>query len=281
MVRQLAYFKNIYTYTLHKEQIIQLMHEQWIIVEENFLCFCNTANHEALHNMRVAIKKIKAITWLQDKHRNSDVQKKCMTSIVSIFKHAGKIRNAHLNLTYCMNHPLEYGKLAESQQRIIQTNFKLFVAKQALYIRQIHQSETCLKVNYVPISCKDASLLIENRTQKIIRHFGAAPTLQPTILHAYRKKIKSIIAIHKIFLPHTKHKMLKHTKQWDKLQDTIGAWHDLELFQNQLRSRHLEKKGISDFEMLVQQQLTTAQRLATKLVKIYTGKKMSGKMGSR
>jgi CHAD domain-containing protein len=184
--------------------------------------FGESGDPEALHQLRLDIKKVKAFVQMvkdcSGKRASKDVD-----LLKKMFRQAGKIRDAnnHLQLlesfhSVAAEYKTEQAQLrtaaaAEFQQKAGEYRKKGKKAGRRL-LADIHSIRTrCIKDWYAA---------------RLIR-IGVLLTASGDQLHSARKRIKELLYVERL-LPAALVKELRLNRDYlDKLQDAIGQWHDM------------------------------------------------------
>lgn len=189
------------------------------------------SSEEALHKLRVSLKKIKAVLqYLQTIHPSKT--KKIKHSLRPLFREAGALRELRLRINWLQKK--HYTKLIESGQLL-----KKLEKKGALFTADTDKWEKILIRNQ-----KKLSTLTKKEHQHEIYFYVLSlkiaveetPPKNATEWHEYRKLIKHLLyTLHWLSdagrLNLLSVRMYKH---FDKLQEAIGLWHDTEDWEHRL-----------------------------------------------
>ena len=203
---------------------------QWQDMTGYLKSFLLEARQEDLHSFRVQIKRLRALFTILDDGGN-DLQL-FFKPVRKIFREAGIIRNAHINLKLGDAYQIKNEQFENSQRQIIETgvvNFKLNGLKFLKKIDKAHRSIS-RNLEFIP--------------NKTIRHFYKENLDEINIalahktfdegLHTSRKKIKTLVYNHKFTAPVVEKDLTFNNAYLDELQGAIGDWHDnilaIELF---------------------------------------------------
>jgi len=98
--------------------------------------------------------------------------------------------------------------------------------KHHTYLKTLRRIEKTLSSNFQDIKNKVILRLYKKYLKKLARSF-AQPTNRAANLHKNRKQMKMLLYFHAVLpLPMVK-KLRLNTSYLDRLQDTIGQWHDI------------------------------------------------------
>ena len=144
--------------------------------------------------------------------------------VKKIFKHCGLIRNAYINLQLGERYHLESEQFKNSQQLIIDNGTLELKALENKYLKTI-------KVVYARIN-EDFKMISNNcinefYNQNLEQVAGMLDQLEfNEALHTARKQIKTLLYNRKVAQKALAGKLQVNNDYLDKLQDSIGNWHD-------------------------------------------------------
>lgn len=234
---------------MQNSQIHTYFQTQTEIFEQNFELTKQDANEEAIHDMRVSIKRLLTLFKFLDFCTNQKFKfKKSLNYLTKIFKQAAKLRDIQISIliiqsleesliinlrewkkTYLKNEQKEKNKLKKklnlcNQKKIISIfdeNNKIIKS-----IQKVNDLDN-LSAKYKAIRIHKINLLLHNNNKYID-------------YHKIRKQIKQISYLTEIenigssYIPE-----LENIKQLAKL---LGDWHDITVFL-----KYAEKKQNSDY----------------------------------
>jgi CHAD domain-containing protein len=173
--------------------------------EDNLRKFAGSQDAEALHQLRVALKKIKALAHFS---RGCGGKKmvRDFAGLKPMFKEAGVIRDADKT----------------NQEELRTTTTRHFVAHIKQYRRQGKRAGKRLvsTVRAVPTSC------IRDWYARQIVSTGILLIATGDELHRARKQIKEMLYMEKILPDALRVELRLDTGYLDRLQEAIGEWHD-------------------------------------------------------
>jgi CHAD domain-containing protein len=85
------------------KQEVKYIDREWEQMRARLKAFLETGDQEELHKFRVQTKKLRAMLMLFEKTSKEHGLLKHFKPVRKIFKHAGNIRNAHVNLEQARN----------------------------------------------------------------------------------------------------------------------------------------------------------------------------------
>lgn len=252
--------------SIQKQYLVQ----HWENLETQFNRFCEVQDAEALHQFRVACKKIHALLKLQSIQEEGKACLDEFQTVREVFQHAGKIREAQLHLAN-----LEELRIKESGIRnALRETISYQTAKFALKRRWYSQT---MEAAFEKIKDKLLALDDELAASFLYYHLRAAGKNCQKVyflgtLHDTRKSIKTVQHLREIFPDYQ-----VNWEYLDALQGKIGTWHDLHrtylyiynkgasansctLIRNAQQELVLEIKGlIKKFEAEIKKQEVVAQ----------------------
>lgn len=254
---------------VHKVTVQHFFDNQCAQLLQGLHDYCNTADSDALHTLRLMIKKLKSIVWLQNKCNKNQRFKSCIMPINKLFATLGSIRHAQLSQQFYTTHMPHCSILIQHQEKIAKKNFEELLIALPCYAKEVNKAAGILQHLAKKMGRKEAKKIARKHSSNIIECLRTTPLQTQNAWHAQRKKIQSLLYIHQFLYEHTNSKMLHHTKLWDKLQDIIGKWHDLGNFDAQLPP--LCKATIKEFFMAkkLSEHLRAIEKLSEKLLQHY------------
>lgn len=183
------------------------------------------SSEEALHKLRVSLKKIKAVLqFLQTIHPSKT--KKIKHSLRPLFTEAGAVRELRLRINWLQKK--HYTKLIESGQLL-----KKLEKKEGLFRADTDKWEKILirsQKKLTKLTKKEHQHEIHFYVLSLKISVEETPPKKATDWHEYRKLIKHLLyTLHWLSdaerLNLLSVRMYKH---FDKLQEAIGFWHDTE-----------------------------------------------------
>jgi CHAD domain-containing protein len=206
---------------LTKKKQRQYLHEkerQWL---NELAAFGETRDEDALHRLRLGIKKIRALVRLSASVRGKRPSAE-LRPLKRMFRQAGMIRDTRSELRL-----LEQHQLLSPEHR----------ERRVLQLQQAADKFSKCITNYRKEGRKAARSLLADveaiRSGEIRRWFaveiiqiGILLTKSGDDLHLARKKIKTLLYVQKI-LPQKQVLQLRLDRDYlDTVQDAIGNWHD-------------------------------------------------------
>jgi CHAD domain-containing protein len=208
--------------------------EQWKEMTSRLKAFIKNGDQEELHQFRVQVKKLRALLTLLDSVSAKNKLSKDFRPVRKIFKHCGDIRNAYINLQLGVRYQFKNQGFIDKQLYIIE-NGTFEIKKQGkAYLKIMKQTHDTLEKDLVSVSDNEINEFYKTQLEQIAR---ALTDLQfNDDLHGCRKQIKNLLYNRKIAGKALEGKLQVNNDYLDKLQGSIGDWHDnilaIELFSS-------------------------------------------------
>ena len=204
---------------MKKKNGVKYFEQEWKGMTAHLKSYLKTEEQEDLHQFRVKIKKLRAFLILLDSTKQHSAMVKQFKPIKKIFKQAGALRDAYLNL--------EFIKLFQPENTIDQNilikkataEFKSNGDKYLWKIKRVHRP---LKKEIKSIKDVSINHFYNGQLQQIAlmltrRQFNEQ-------LHDCRKRIKILLYNYK---PAREPLNIKLNEEYlEHLQQAIGDWHD-------------------------------------------------------
>jgi CHAD domain-containing protein len=206
--------------------------------------FCKTAGGEELHQLRVNIKKLKALFTLLEKVHGSFHFKKSFKPYKRVFKQAGKIRDEELQVEMMANLPKSLkSPEPEKIKAKITEQIEAFIQKCDHYEHMLENAGKHNEKWLKQLKRKDVEDYFINFLQDVKT---ACFRLKSTAkLHPFRKLVKEFI-YNADLLDNKQMRAfkLKNTLAlMDEFQDQAGRWHDKKLMIKSLEKEKKRKGG--------------------------------------
>jgi len=183
--------------------------------------FGDSRDPEAIHRLRVAVKKIKAVAHFSQACSGRDT-KKDLDLLKKMYRQAGTIRDAgnHLQLLEKVHAAPEFFK--QEQQQLQAEASQDFVDSIKTYRKKGKKAARRLLADVRPVR------------QDCIKDWFAAELIKISILlnasgdelHQARKEIKTLLYVFRLLPSRTARELRLDGDYLDALQNAIGDWHD-------------------------------------------------------
>ncbi len=219
------------------------------IFEDNFKIAAQTAQEEAIHDMRVSIKRLRLLFKFLNFCFDKKFQpKKKAKQLIKVFKSAAILRDIQIQIVLLEDVEYKLGiNLTKQKDRLKkQENIEIAYLKEFLskfnYVKlkkQFQKAENTIQ-NTINYSKPDIPISIKKYYDKRITLINRLLNKDKIDYHKIRKRIKELTyltEIQSINIENTPEKLV-HLKQMGKL---LGDWHDIEVF---LKERHFAQNEI-------------------------------------
>jgi len=191
--------------------------------QDQLRVFGNSHQDEALHQLRVAVKKIRAFARLSEACSGKAAAAKDFRLLKKMFRQAGMIRDVGNRL-----HQLEHFHTAPGPIQLEQLTLK--------------EAETRVFIDHIPqyrkkgkkagrLLLQDVHSIPTDRIRKWygeqLIHISVLLTASGDRLHKARKKIKELLYVLKHLSSRLQDGLALDAEYLDSVQDAIGKWHDV------------------------------------------------------
>lgn len=198
-------------------------------IEKNIWEFCKNKNAEALHQYRVAIKKLKALYKFlayHDKDFDYDRQFKVHQKL---FRLSGNIRDREMILETARKQDIDvlHTTSVTSAQKTVKVELR-FCQQAPPYIEKLSRKNA--KSFAGSVQKKELRKYFLKGEKKIMRELNGVPPEKH--LHIARKKLKQLLYLSKLDkkFPAELSSVIKN------LEKKIGEWHDKQILKETIRS---------------------------------------------
>ena len=221
---------------MKKSKLVKFLEKRQNAVKEGIKTFSVIQDPEILHRIRIDIKKTEALIRLLFAYNENQSIKKHFKPVIRIFKHAGSIRNANLNVQLIDIHKINAPSL-QKQQELVSINLSAEFKKSSGYYKLIVDKAYSILIHYC---CDLKKSYIKEEIQSVLNKFAGVDLrcIDAVQLHNVRKSIKYMLCLCK-FSPHTSFISEQTILLLDKIQEAIGNWHDLYELKNLIGDKKL------------------------------------------
>lgn len=179
---------------------------------------------EDLHKMRLEFKKISSFVTFLALIKKSPKLKKQLKSIRPIFKKAGLVRMAQLNLNLADKHELADIDIIEMQNAVLDNHLMEFRLNYFENTENLNRILKKINRGIERIKEKDIKNFYKNQVNVLADLLISAEI--EGVLHECRKRIKNLIYTYRFMPPKLKKKVFLNVDFLDEVQEEIGEWHD-------------------------------------------------------
>ena len=217
---------------------------------------------EILHQFRVELKKIRAVFFHLEEMQDQKAVKKIHQVVKKIFRKAGEIRELQLEIAWLEKHR-KFNLL-----RLMQYESKLRKSDKYFH-RNIPMMLDTFKKVYRKTEHKLSKLTQQQTNEYISKKwqvvlFPLLANVDERCWHETRKGVKQLVYARHWISADTilQKKVISIFLSLDKLQNSIGKWHDLDLLENKIQ--HIGKKMEGHTILQREQQLALKKLLSDK-----------------
>jgi CHAD domain-containing protein len=226
------------------KQEAKYIDQEWELMSTRLKAFLATGDQEELHKFRVQTKKLRAMLMLFESTSKEHGLLKQFKPVRKIFKHAGNIRNAHVNLELSEKYQLKNERFEIGQQQIIENETALFRNKSAEYLKEMNAANKRLKKLLQKVADDQIAAYYQTQVEHIAANLTTAGFDEE--MHTVRKLIKILVYNQKIAAETLKGSLQFNIAYLNKLQDAIGKWHDNMLAEELFSSPEMTDADIVD-----------------------------------
>jgi CHAD domain-containing protein len=209
---------------MKKKEELKYLDREWKAIKSHLKSFSETGNQEDLHKLRVQVKKVRAMLYLFEDTTGNNGLLKNFKPVRKIFKHAGSIRDAHINLQLSEQYQLKNEGFETGQQQIIEEGTSAFKHKAKVYIKNLKYSFKQVKKNLPHVHNKAIAQYYKKQLDEIAAGMAVGSFTED--MHQNRKLIKILMYNYKLADDALEGHLKFNVAYLDKLQDIIGQWHD-------------------------------------------------------
>jgi CHAD domain-containing protein len=208
---------------LEKKRQHRYLNKRWANMHHHLQAFSDAGGQENIHKLRVEIKKVKAFAQFSLALPQQQLSAADLRKIKRIFKHAGIIRDAYTSLLTMKSYRIRDTVLKSEETGIIKIESRKFRSFYEDYNKRISKADKTFHKKVHAVKNNDIKHWFEEQLSIIASAFGSSSAYQ---LHAARKRIKTLLYIQAVLPENMVTSLQLNTTYLEKLQQTIGNWHD-------------------------------------------------------
>jgi len=208
-------------------------------VLHNYEVFSKHTRAQNIHKIRVDLKKIRALLYLQKKTGGKPDQH-ATRYVDKLFRQAGKIRDAQMSAALVKKIHSGTTHFFARQRDIVAEESKIFHAMVSRHVDKLLVASSQQWKSFRDIPDRKIAGLDKSIVKKLKPVF--IPKLIQRELHDSRKIIKRLIYINSILKANNGSRI--NTDFFRKLEESVGKWHDAVVTEKLLR-QHSPGKNIS------------------------------------
>ena len=209
---------------MKKKEEAKYLDKEWHEMNVHLKAFLASGDQEELHRFRVQIKKLRAMLSLFEDASGKPGLLRDFKPVKKIFKHAGVIREAHINLQLSERYELKNDVFESGQQKIMEEGTNEFKLKGKKFIKNLKASYANLRKQLPRVPDNSIAAYYKKQLHEIAVNFTVSGFSED--MHTNRKLIKILVYNHKLAEHALNGAVPFNTEYLDKLQGAIGEWHD-------------------------------------------------------
>lgn len=207
---------------MKKKEEKEYFNTEWKEMKAALKVYLETGEQDDLHKFRVQVKKLRAMLILADSAGNKSQLKKDFKPVRQIFKKAGDIRNAYINLKLAREYKVEDDVFVLEQNKLMEDAANAFKLKGEKYMDKLKAVHKNIENGIKPISDAHISQFYSEHLHHIS---NSLTNLRfDNSLHECRSWIKILLYNYKLAEPSLQFKINEDYLR--DIQATIGDWHD-------------------------------------------------------
>ena len=202
--------------------------------------FGRKQDEEDLHQLRVEVKKLKGFMSLSS---GVATGQKLSRDARHVFKQAGIIRTAHLNLHFIQEYRLPGKQFKKEQEHIVRSHGIKFSKNAKAYKKIIKKDVSNIQKKIKPMDDPSITGWYKSSIAEIRNVFR---NFDKSGLHEARKTIKNLLHVHGMLDKSLTISLNINIEYLEQLQEVIGKWHDVDAAYELLVSTGTGSKAIKE-----------------------------------
>lgn len=208
---------------LTRERLHKFLRKRCHDIRYHVKDFCARHDPEALHLLRVEVKKLKAFVYLlQQGTHHHHIQIK---GLKKLYRQAGEIRSVEINKQILQELNWENQELNDKQNQTLKAASEGFCHHASHYRQEVNRVQQDLEKDIEDIKPGKVRSLFKQGVEKLALFFSAA-SMEVNALHSARKEVKSLMYLHALLPTALATSLGLDTTYLDNLQTKLGDWHD-------------------------------------------------------
>jgi len=207
---------------MKKKEERRYFDKEWNDMKASLKAYLQTEQPVDLHHFRVQVKKIRAFLILSESTEHHPMLIKHFKPVIKIFKKAGNIRNAYMNLELGKIYKIANHNYINQQQDLHSQTSTDFKANSHRYLKEIDRVHEILKAKIKSINNVHISLFYQNRLHLVADSLKGIQFNEQ--LHTNRKLLKVLLYNYKLTHPVVATSF--NVPYLEQVQEAIGNWHD-------------------------------------------------------
>lgn len=209
---------------LKKKKQDEYFKKRWNSVLFHLQAFREYGDTEELHRVRVDIKRMKALLLLDEKQFEGKKFQHHFKRITELFKQAGKVRTAQVNLELMDHYQITNEKTEKEQTEILVRESEKLFSDLDRYLNFLKSKPTFFLNHFSKMENREIRHKVKRQLGQLNKTFHHHVPAEE--LHECRKLLKRLIYVHDILPTDLINELNLRTEYLKKLEELIGKWHD-------------------------------------------------------
>lgn len=247
---------------ISKKKQQDYLRKRWENILHHFEQFSKRTNTHSIHEIRVELKKLRALIFLQEQSGNK-ISAKEKTLLKKLFRQAGIIREAQVSSQLIRNTGRKSKEFLSQCRKEVEQESKRFVKQMRKHTDDIAKLNIQLWKKLQAVPAKSSRNILGELTNEMQKNL--IPKLKPARLHETRKMVKRVVYIRSLLKNTQANKIVPATQQLKSLEDLIGKWHDTVLTKQLVKENSGSKVILDRLSIGEKKQLVGIQTLSKNL----------------
>lgn len=207
---------------MKKKDEKKYMEREWHSMTHHLKAFIKTGDQESLHHFRTGVKKLRAFITLTESVKQGRNTMKLFKPVREIFKQAGEVRNAYINIQLGKNQQAIQVDFMHAQEQLMNTLAQQLKAQGPHYLATLQKVHRKVKKRIPKLKNLHIGLYYQQHLESIaagLQTHGFAEDL-----HTARKQIKMLIYNYHLVKPNLDRPF--NDDYLEQVQNAVGNWHD-------------------------------------------------------
>ncbi|EOR95421.1 hypothetical protein ADIARSV_1422 [Arcticibacter svalbardensis MN12-7] len=236
-----------------------LKHE-WTKLKAHLKSFDHEGKQDSLHRFRIQVKKVRAFLVMVDLEKKTAQLEKQLKPVRQIFKEAGEIRNAYLNLEMVKDHQIGISPFIRRQRHLMKISAAKLRSASNKHVKRLRKTRKSLKKKLPHLSNQHIVMYYKQQLEDIALCLEILPSDET--LHACRKQLKMLIYNYALVKPVLNLNL--NEDYLEQVQITIGDWHDKQIAIDLFSAEEVGDAGVV---AVLKKERTKLKRKITLLIK--------------
>lgn len=247
---------------ISKKKQQDYLRKRWENILHHFEQFSKRTNSHCIHEIRVELKKLRALIFLQEQSGNK-ISSKEKTLLKKLFRQAGLIREVQVSSQLIRNTGRKSKEFLSQCRKEVEQESKRFVKQMSSQTDDIAELNIELWKKLRTVSGKSSRNVLGELSNEIRKDL--IPKVKPKKLHETRKLVKRVVYIRSLLKNEEANKIVPATQELKSLEDLIGKWHDTVLTKQLVKENSGSKAILDRLSIGEKKQLIGIQTLSKKL----------------